>query len=208
LVHKEIVWWREGGVDWCNLAQDRNKWWPVVKMVLSLWVPYSVGNFLTIFLQEDCAAWCGLFPMCFLTKTSYEILVSLACVACSSVLFALLLSTTAMIGRSYKLLNSHYVIFSTCFTLSILIFVAENKDQFVSNSQVYKINTMQTTDLYMPITNLTTYQKGAYYQGIKIYNHLPKAIKDLSDNKNKFKLAIKKYLLNNSFYCLKEYFDA
>jgi hypothetical protein len=43
----------------------------------------------------------------------------------------------------------------------------------------------------MPIANLTTYQKGAYYQGIKIYNHLLKAIKDLSGNKNKFKLAIK-----------------
>jgi len=28
-------------------------------------------------------------------------------------------------------------------------------------------------------------------QGIKIYNHLPTAIKDLSDDKNKFKLALK-----------------
>jgi hypothetical protein len=45
----------------------------------------------------------------------------------------------------------------------------------------------------MPIANLTTHQKGAYYQPIKIYNHLPKPIKDLSGNKNKFKLAIKKY---------------
>jgi hypothetical protein len=29
------------------------------------------------------------------------------------------------------------------------------------------------------------------YSGIKIYNHLPTAIKDLSDDKNKFKLALK-----------------
>jgi len=36
------------------------------------------------------------------------------------------------------------------------------------------------------------YQKGVYYSGIKIYNHLPTAIKDLSDEKNKFKLALKK----------------
>jgi hypothetical protein len=43
----------------------------------------------------------------------------------------------------------------------------------------------------MPIANVTTYQKGVYYQGIKIYNHLPKAIKDLSGNMDKFKLAIK-----------------
>jgi hypothetical protein len=31
------------------------------------------------------------------------------------------------------------------------------------------------------------------YQGIKIYNNLPNAIKDLSGNKNRFKLALKKY---------------
>jgi hypothetical protein len=46
-------------------------------------------------------------------------------------------------------------------------------------------------DLYIPIADLATYQKGVCYQGIKIYNHLPKAIKDLSGNKNKFKLALK-----------------
>jgi hypothetical protein len=68
--------------------------------------------------------------------------------------------------------------------------------------QAHKINTRQTSDLYIPIENLTTYQE------IKTHNHLPKAIKDLSGNKNKFKPALKKYLLDNSFYSLKEYFDA
>jgi len=37
--------------------------------------------------------------------------------------------------------------------------------------------------------------------------HLLKTIKDLSGDKNKFKLALKSYLLHNSFYSLKEYFD-
>jgi len=73
---------------------------------------------------------------------------------------------------------------------SILLFVIKHKDQFLSNSQVYKINTRQTCDLYVPTANLTVYQKGVYYSGIKIYNHLPTAIKDLSDDKNKFKLAL------------------
>ena len=74
--------------------------------------------------------------------------------------------------------------------LSIL--VTENKDQFLSNSQVHKINTRKTSDLYVPTANLAIYQKGVYYSGIKIYNHLPTANKDLSRNKNKFKLALKK----------------
>jgi len=44
----------------------------------------------------------------------------------------------------------------------------------------------------MPAANLTIYQKGVYYQGIKILNHLPKTIKDLSFDKSKFKLAFKR----------------
>jgi len=65
------------------------------------------------------------------------------------------------------------------------------KNNFLSNSQVHKINTRQTFDPYVPTANLTVYQKGVYYSGIKIYNHLPTAIKDLSDDNNKFKLALK-----------------
>jgi hypothetical protein len=90
---------------------------------------------------------------------------------------------------------------------SILLFVTKNKDQFLSNSQVHEINARQTFDLYVPTANLTIYQKGVYYSGIQIYNHLPTAIKDLSDYKNKFKLALKRHLLHNSFYSLEEYFN-
>ena len=56
---------------------------------------------------------------------------------------------------------------------------------------MHKITIRQTFELYRPAANLTIYQKGAYYQEIKIYNHLPKTIKDLSGDKNKFKLALK-----------------
>ena len=90
---------------------------------------------------------------------------------------------------------------------SILLFVTKHKDQFLSNSPVHKINTRQTCDLYVPTANLTVYQKGVHYSGIKIYNHLGTAIKDLSDDKNKFKPALKRYLLHNFFYSLEEYFN-
>ena len=90
---------------------------------------------------------------------------------------------------------------------SILLFVTKNKDQILSNSQIHKINTRQTSDLYVPTANLTVYQKCVYYSGIKIYSHLPTAIKDLSGDKNKFKLALKRYLLHNSFYSLEKYFN-
>jgi len=86
-------------------------------------------------------------------------------------------------------------------------FVTKNKGQFLSNSQANKINTRHTSDLYIPTANLAIYKKGIYYSGIKIYNHPPTAIKDVSGDKNKLKLALKRYLLNNSFYSLDEYFS-
>ena len=49
----------------------------------------------------------------------------------------------------------------------------------------------KTSDLYVPTANLAIYQNGVYYLGIKIYNHLQTAIKDLSGDKNKLKLALK-----------------
>jgi hypothetical protein len=61
----------------------------------------------------------------------------------------------------------------------------------MTNSQIHRITTWQTSDLYVPTANLTIRKKGVYYQGIEIYNHLPKTIKDLSGDKNKFKLALK-----------------
>ena len=93
------------------------------------------------------------------------------------------------------------------YIFSILLFVTKNKDQFLSNSQANKINTRHTSDLYIPTANLAIYKKGIYYSGIKIYNHPPTAIKDVSGDKNKLKLALKRYLLNNSFYSLDEYFS-
>jgi hypothetical protein len=78
------------------------------------------------------------------------------------------------------------------YIFSILLFIIKNKDQFLFNSQVHKINTRQTFSLYLPSANLALYQKGVYYSGIKIYDHLLTAMKDLSGDKNKFKVALKR----------------
>ena len=79
--------------------------------------------------------------------------------------------------------------------------------KFLSNSQIHMINTRQASDLYVPTENLTIHRKGVCYSGIQIYTHLATAIKDLSGDKNKFKLALKRCLLHNTFYSLEEYFN-
>ena len=61
-------------------------------------------------------------------------------------------------------------------------------------------------DLHLPQVSLAMYQKGVYYPGIKIFNGLPKAIKDISSKPKKFKTALKHYLLSHSFYSLDEFF--
>ena len=55
--------------------------------------------------------------------------------------------------------------------------------------------------------DLTKFQKGPYYSGIKIFNNLPHGIKDLANEITLFWNALKRFLLVNSFYNSEEYFN-
>jgi hypothetical protein len=84
--------------------------------------------------------------------------------------------------------------------LLICMYLQQTSDLYVPTANFWSVCTyskllicvylQQTSDLYVPTANLAMYQKSVYYSGIKIYNHLPTAIKDLSGDKNKFKLAL------------------
>ena len=51
------------------------------------------------------------------------------------------------------------------YIISVLLFLIKNKDQFMTDSQIHKITTRQTSDLYVPAANLTVYQKGVLLPG-------------------------------------------
>lgn len=87
------------------------------------------------------------------------------------------------------------------------MFVIKNRDLFRSNSEVHNISTRYNSDLHLPTASLTVFQKEVFYSGIRIFNHLPSTIQDLLYDAKQFKLALKRFLLTNSFYCLEEHFD-
>jgi hypothetical protein len=78
------------------------------------------------------------------------------------------------------------------YTLSLLMFVVQNKLFFLTNNENDNLDTRQRNNLYLPQANVTIYQKGAYYSGIKILNNLP--LENVAGNHKKFKIALKKIL--------------
>jgi hypothetical protein len=67
--------------------------------------------------------------------------------------------------------------------------------------------TRHDENLHLPLTGLTLVQKGVAYSGCKIYNHLPSQIKNILNNVTLFKSTLKKFLLQNVFFSLDEYYQ-
>jgi len=93
------------------------------------------------------------------------------------------------------------------YIFSILLFVVKNKNLFTTNQELHNFNTRCNEDLHPPICNLTLFQRGVQFSGIKLFNHLPPNIKRISSDINLFRPALHRFLLSHSFYSLKEYFD-
>jgi len=93
------------------------------------------------------------------------------------------------------------------YIFSLSIFVIKNKHSFYTNNQIHSIHTRFKTNLHPPIANLTKFQKAVYYSAIKTFNNLPHNIKDLANETVLFQNALKRFLLINSFYNSKEYFN-
>jgi hypothetical protein len=58
------------------------------------------------------------------------------------------------------------------------MFVVKNRDLFKLNSDIHGFSTRYGNDFHLPSAKLKLFQKGVFYSGIKIYNHLPKLSKN------------------------------
>jgi len=92
------------------------------------------------------------------------------------------------------------------YIFSLLLFIIQNRGHFASNSSFHNISTKKKV-LHLPHSSLTMYQKGVLYSGVKVFNALPATLKDISSNPKHFKVALKRYHLAHSFYCLHECFS-
>jgi len=92
------------------------------------------------------------------------------------------------------------------YIFSLLLFVVKNRNYFTANSVIYDSNTRHRNDLHLPQATLTMYQKGVYYSGVRVFNGLPRALKDISREPGKFKTVLRTFLEKYSFYTLDEFF--
>jgi hypothetical protein len=68
------------------------------------------------------------------------------------------------------------------------MFVVNNSEYFVLNNAYHSNNTRWRNYLHLPQVTFFMYQKGVYYSGIKTFNTIPKAIKDISSKQISSKL--------------------
>ena len=68
------------------------------------------------------------------------------------------------------------------YIFSVLCFAVKNMDQYKVNSDIHGSNTRQRSNIHQTTSNLSLYQRGTYYMGIKVFNSLPSYIKYLSHN--------------------------
>jgi len=50
--------------------------------------------------------------------------------------------------------------------------INDKKNFFLTDIENHNIDTRQRNNVYLPLANLTIYQKGAYYLGLKLFNNL------------------------------------
>jgi len=93
------------------------------------------------------------------------------------------------------------------YIFSLSMFVVKNTHLFTTNNQIHNLNMQATTNLHPPTAHLTKFQKGVYYSRIKIFNNLPREIKDLTNEPIWFWNALRRFLLIKNFYISKEYFN-
>ena len=75
---------------------------------------------------------------------------------------------------------------------------------FRKNYQVHQHNTRRKLDIHVKTQKTDLYKKSVINMGTRVYNNLPKSLREINDYKV-FKKELKIFLLFQSFYSVEEF---
>ena len=93
------------------------------------------------------------------------------------------------------------------YIFSLMLFIADNQKDFLTNAYLHGIDTRNKNNLYLPIVSLSCVQKGLPYSGVKTFNNLPSNIQSYRNDRKRFKNKLYRYLIIHSFYSITEFLE-
>ena len=90
------------------------------------------------------------------------------------------------------------------YIFEILCFLKKHQGNIKQNFEIHGHNTSKKYDLHIRHCSTVLYQKSVRNTGIKLYNKLPKQLKQIDDYKD-FKKQVKNFLLHNAIYTIEEF---
>ena len=91
------------------------------------------------------------------------------------------------------------------YVLACLCYVKKNLNDFNSFSDIHYYSTRNNSNLYQPKCKYSATQHNFSYTSVKLFNHLPQAIRNLSFLT--FKRTVQDKFLAKPLYTVSEYFD-
>jgi hypothetical protein len=93
------------------------------------------------------------------------------------------------------------------YIFSLMLFVVDNQKHFQIKLSIRGLDTRNKNRLYVPIVNLSCFQRCVSYCAMNIFNSPPTNNKNLRNDRMKFKLELHKCLTTHSSYSLAEFFE-
>jgi len=75
------------------------------------------------------------------------------------------------------------------YILSLMLFIIDNPNNCQTGLEIHGLHTRSKNQLFIPIANLTSVQKGITCSHIKIYKSLPSNILNLTNDRKLFKMS-------------------
>lgn len=101
-------------------------------------------------------------------------------------------------------INNKLMTLPSLFIYETILFVYNNRNIFVQNSNYHMYPTRSANSLSVPVHKSTMYSKGPYYQCLAMYNRLPSEFRSIM-NRHIFKAKLKNFLIEKCCYSLVDF---